>query len=81
MNNDTITSDLIKVTECARMIRKSRATVHNYIQRGDVFPEYAQPFTLGPHQRGYFFRRSAIERWLQECAEQNQVKPEDERTN
>lgn len=67
-------SDLIKVTDVANMLHRSKATIHAWINNGTI-PEYARPFTLGPLQRGFYFSAKAIDRWIEESKEGNSVKP------
>lgn len=68
-------SDLIKVTDVANMLHRSKATIHAWVNNGTI-PDYARPFTLGPLQRGFYFSHKAIERWIKESKEANVVKPD-----
>lgn len=70
-----ITSDLITVAEAAKLFRRSKATINNWIHRG-VFENECPPFTMGAHQRGWFFRRSQVEAFIQKCQDTNKILPQ-----
>ena len=61
-------SDLMTTREVAKMLNRSPSTIRMWLRDGQV-PEYARPKKLHPKQRGGYWLRSAVSRWLREAIE------------
>jgi len=62
------TNDLLKTCDVARMLHRSEAAIHK-MKGANQIPEYALPKKLHASQRGYFWSKRAIQRWIAEMME------------
>ena len=77
--HDEPQSPLVTVTEAARLLNKSRSTIHNWVDEGK-FPSYCRPFTLtDTGTRTFYFRRDELLRFIDEAAEQNRIAPKEKK--
>lgn len=58
-------NDLLKTVDVARMLHFSVAAIHK-MKRSKQIPEYALPKKLHPDQRGLYWSKQAIQRWITE---------------
>ena len=58
-------NDLLKTVDVARMLHFSESAVHQMRQSNQI-PKYAMPKKLHPNQRGLYWSKQAIQRWITE---------------
>ena len=58
-------NDLLKTIDVARMVHRSEAAIHK-MKGSKQIPKYAMPKKLHASQRGYFWSKKAIHRWIAE---------------
>ena len=65
MSEETMDGDIIRTCDVAKMFHRSKSSIHAWIRQG-VFPEYCAPYRVHAGQRGYFWSRAALQRFIKE---------------